>query len=69
MTLRNRLKKLGDGLPKCQPGITRIVTNAEPAEPDRCPRCGGCHTLFIEEVIVQSLEEAQMWLATNGEGP
>jgi hypothetical protein len=69
MTLRNRLRKLTDTLPRCQPGITRIVTSAEPPEADRCQRCGGRHTLFIQEVIVETHEEAQMWLAKNGECP
>jgi hypothetical protein len=67
MTLRNRLRKVTDAFPRCQPGITRIVTNAEPPEADRCRWCGGCHTLYIQEVIVETHEEAEMWLAKNGE--
>jgi DNA invertase Pin-like site-specific DNA recombinase len=38
-----------------------------PSGADRCRWCGGNHVLYIEEVIVETHEEAQMWLAKNGE--
>jgi hypothetical protein len=32
-----------------------------PSEADRCKRCGGCHILVIQEVIVETHEEVQRW--------
>lgn len=68
MKLHARLKKLHESLPKCRPGIHRLAVEGQvPSEADRCRLCGGSHTLYLEEVIVESREEAQMWLAKNGD--
>ncbi|MCE9561267.1 MAG: hypothetical protein K8U57_04360 [Planctomycetes bacterium] len=68
MSLRSRLKMLDVAMPKCKPGIMWLARpDHVPSEPDRCQRCGGCHVLVIEEVIVESREQAELYLAKNGE--
>jgi hypothetical protein len=67
MRLTSRLKKLDAALPKCQPGIHRLAVGGQvPSDADRCRWCGGTHVLHIEEVVVESREEAQMWRDKNG---
>jgi hypothetical protein len=47
-------------VPKCEPGIRYLASEDHvPSEADLCKRCGGCHILVIEEVIVETHEEAQ----------
>ncbi len=66
MNLRSRLKKLDQVLPKCRPGIMRLSVEGQvPSELDRCRLCRGSHVLYIEEVIVESREEAEMVAARN----
>jgi hypothetical protein len=47
-------------VPKCEAGVMYLAgPDHVPSEANRCKRCGGCHILVIEEVIVESHEEAQ----------
>jgi hypothetical protein len=65
--LSNRLKKLEAAVPKCDGRYSRIVDpDYEPTAEDRCRICGGYHLLVVEEVIVESRDEAQRWRAQNG---
>ncbi len=46
-------------MPRCDPTVRYLAAEDHvPSEADRCKRCGGCHILVIEEVIVDSHEEA-----------
>jgi hypothetical protein len=52
--LQSRLRKLEDSLPRCGGGVHRLAgPDYVPTEADRCTRCGGCHVLVIEEVVVE----------------
>ncbi len=66
MNLRSRLKKLDDAFPQCDVGILRLAgPDHVPSEADRCRLCGGSHVLVIEEVVIESREEADMATARN----
>lgn len=55
MRLRARLDRLAAAVPRCDPGVLRLAPEGHvPGEADRCPRCGGCHVLVIEEVVVEA---------------
>ena len=55
MRLSGRVRKLeGEGR-RCDGGTTRLAPEGYvPTEADRCPRCGGCHVLLIQEVVVEA---------------
>lgn len=57
MKIARRLVKLESARPPCDGRVTRIAGPDEPVDDDRCMRCGGCHVLVIEEVIVASFPE------------
>jgi hypothetical protein len=66
MRLSSRLRKLEASVPKCDPTTFRLAElDHVPSEADRCKRCGGCHILFIEEVIVETPEEVARWRREN----
>jgi hypothetical protein len=49
-------------VPRGDGGILRLAgPDHVPSDADRCKRCGRSHILVIEEVIVESHEEAQRW--------
>lgn len=51
MRIAHRVGKLEAQRSRCDGRVRRIVGPDEPID-DICPRCGGCHVLVIEEVIV-----------------
>ncbi len=66
MRLSSRLRKLEAARPKCDGRVRRLVDpDFVPTEADRCRLCGGCHVLVVEEVIVETHEEAQRWVREN----
>jgi hypothetical protein len=67
MRLTSRVRKVSESLPRCD-GRTRKLVDPDyvVTEADRCRLCGGCHVLVIEEVVVETHEEAQAVLARNG---
>ena len=55
MRLTNRVRKLEAAVPKCDPRVRYLAPEDHvPSAADRCPRCGGCHVLVIEEEIVET---------------
>ena len=59
MRLTNRLKKLESSCPPCDGRVTRVVVGEyAPTDADRCRRCGGCHLLVINKVIVTATQDA-----------
>jgi hypothetical protein len=69
MRLTSRVRKLEAARPRCD-GRTRKLVDPDyvVTEADRCRLCGGCHVLVIEEVIVESHEEAYALQEREGEG-
>jgi hypothetical protein len=64
--LSSRVRKLEDARPRCDGRVRRLVgPDFVPTEADRCRICGGCHVLVIEEVIVETPEEAERWRREN----
>ena len=59
MRIAHRLVRLESARPRCDGNVSRIAGPDEPVDDvrDRCPRCGGCHVLVIEEVIVAPVLE------------
>jgi hypothetical protein len=56
MRVSTRVKKLEDAVPKCDGRLRLAPEGHVPSEADRCRRCGGCHILVIEEVIVTAAD-------------
>ena len=57
MRATSRVKKLEDAVPTCDGRVLRLAPEGHvPSEADRCRRCGGCHILVIEEVIVTAAD-------------
>ena len=57
MRATSRVKKLEDAVPRCDGRLRRLAPEGHvPSEADRCRRCGGCHILVIEEVIVTAAD-------------
>ena len=55
MRLSGRLRKLEGEVRRCDGRITRLAPEGYvPTEADRCRRCGGCHVLVIQQVIVEA---------------
>lgn len=53
MRLRSRLERLVADRPRCDRRVRRLASEGHvPSDADRCPRCGGCHVLVIEEEVV-----------------
>jgi hypothetical protein len=53
--LTGRVKKLEAAVPKCDGRVLYLAGEGHvPGAADRCPRCGGCHVLVIEEEIVEA---------------
>ncbi len=60
MRLQTRLRKLDTLLPKCDSRTMLLAPMGHvSSEADRCPWCGGCHVLVIDEVIVASPADAE----------
>lgn len=55
MRLTNRLRKVEAAFPRCDGrGLRLAGPDHVPTEGDRCPRCGRCHVLVIDEVVVEA---------------
>ena|GEM_PF-4261616 len=66
MRLSTRLRKLEAKAPRCDVLILRVLVDDEvPSEADRCPRCGGCHVVFIRETIVRTREDVERLQRAN----
>ena len=60
MCLSVRVQKLEGAEPRCDTRVLRLAPEGHvPSDADRCPRCGGCHVLVIEEEIVEAVERRE----------
>ena len=55
MRLDRRLARLEAARLTCDGRVTHIIGPDEPID-DVCPRCGECHVLVIEEVVVDAVD-------------
>ena len=53
MRTTSRVKRLEDAVPKCDGRLMRLAPEDHvPSEADLSRRCGGCHILVLEKVVV-----------------
>jgi hypothetical protein len=51
------VRRLEAAVPRCNPHVRYLAPEGHvPSDADRCRRCGGCHILVIEEVIVDAAD-------------
>ena len=66
MRLSSRLRKLEAAVPKCDGWYSRIVApDEELTEADWCRLCSQYHVIVVQEVIVESREDAERVWARN----